>query len=216
MTDLNISDLIKKKRQLEQEINNSREIMRKLKDKKKSLNDMIENYINYISQNMINRSSQTPIAIGNDIYIDAYIVKSKKEIHKNKGYWCYNTRDKRFYTSINGIIVKAKATKILQSHDYPVKTIEYDSNRNNKRTDFYAPPEIYGGYDVRNLSNKMEYVPKKISAFKRNSHAYTIGSIDNFEEDINLSDDKDIRYSSDIAAHFTLMNWLINSYLQDN
>lgn len=146
--------------------------------------------------------------INEGVRVKAYSINHKDECHNYKGFWCYHSDSSRFYTSINNIAIEGYLTNIIPDNETPHKVTEYIPNKYNKKNDnFYMPPELYGGNDIRNITERAKYVPHN-KLKREDRYAYTIGDKKNITYDLYNSSDANIRYSANIGSHWTMVSFL--------
>ena len=146
-----------------------------------------------------------------NVFIKAYDIQYPLECHSHRGFWCYCANDSRYYISINNLAICGYTTRILSENMIPIKFTEYDNKKekNSIPANFYQPPEIYGGNDIRNITEKLRYVPKSVHTDRK--YIIRVGDKDNLREDLSLCSDKELRLVKDIASH-----WLMVGFLAEN
>lgn len=143
------------------------------------------------------------------VKIKAFIIEDPAEAHNHRGFWCYHPDSSRYYLSINNKLVYSYVTNINAYNQQPIKFTEFDSNRgSSKSTNFYHPPEIYGGDDRRQITEKMCFVPASTSSNPKKSYIYRIGDRDTLGEDLVQASSSDIRLVRDVAAHWIMVGYL--------
>ena len=153
--------------------------------------------------------------------IEVYMIDSPQDCHRYLGWWCYCQERGRYYTSLNGTVVKAAPTIIRPSIETPNKFHEdrrcnaEDSKRPTyeslKDSTFYVPPElIKGSKDVRELTNRMVYSPTSDDYERRNPYVYRLGSSDHLRTDLSEVSESDFRLQMDINGWGTLIITLAN------
>lgn len=160
--------------------------------------------------------------IAENVFIDAYTIKTPQECHNFKGYWCYIVNYNRFYISINDEILEAITTNILPPDITPYKCIEHRYAKGNTKIDwenskFYVP-RIFDpkSRDVRQFTARMKFVSASKEIKENEPYTIRIGSRDTLPQDMKHATEEEIRLFNDYVGNFILMFTAVSKYVNSN
>jgi hypothetical protein len=146
--------------------------------------------------------------IAHETCISAYEIDNVKKCHNFPGWWCYCVQTGRFHLSINGEILWATTCIINPIEKPPLKFIEHRSTNKSikpENTNFYIPPETSPwSNDVRQLTNRMKFIPASQQLKPNDKYTYRVGSKDTLTDDLRYMEDSDYRLLQDISGNFIL------------
>ncbi len=161
------------------------------------------------SLKMLSKPISREVAPG--VYIAAFNIDRPEYCHKYLGWWCYSETTKRFHLSVNGRMLTAVMTVINDKEKTPIKFHEHNqcnihgARLDYRRTPFYIPREYNPeSDDVRQLTNRMQFVPASHELKENDKYPYRIGCRNSLKQDLVYLEYRDYTLFEDITGNFAL------------
>lgn len=153
-----------------------------------------------------NKGKTKRCEVAPNVYINAYPIDDESEVHNHRGYMCYHKDKDVFMYSINNHVIPVYVTNMNKQ---PYKFIEYDKGKSANGENFYKPPELYGGNDKRQLTDRITYIPSSENSHN-NKYAIRVGDRDNLAEDISRLSASDMRLAMDNGSHWNMIHIMLS------
>jgi hypothetical protein len=159
-------------------------------------------------------TKQRPFKFTENVSLDVFDINSINECHKHLGYLCYYKSTKKFYFSVNSLIIPAIFTEIKKETDVPINYAEYITKPGSEipkdaLEKFYFPREIYpnaresgdGRYN-RTLTIRGKIHPVSEPASSNVRYPIPIPDVKTVNNDLPLLEENHFRLIRDWAGHY--------------
>lgn len=135
------------------------------------------------------------------VSIQAVKIKNREECHDHLGKICWWPDGDRFLRSTNGFIEVLDPRPMRHASETRYKTREFKEEiycPDDKKNDFYHPPDVYGGHDHRSFEKQISYHP---ASEPTPLDALRVGDSYGLYDDLRCIENQDARFATDLAAH---------------